>query len=124
MSGSYNRQKGHEFEREIAEDFRTVGFPKAKTSRAASRLADDCKIDIVGVFPYAPQCKNTQTYASTNRIEEIAWQQYVDGTDGLEGRKMIPLLIARAKGAKKPDMVTLPWEAFKDLLTKAHGKQN
>lgn len=119
MSGSYNRQKGHDFEREIAEDFRNNGFKKAKTSRAASRLADDCKIDLVGVFPFAPQCKNTQTYASINRISEIDWKKYVDGTDGLEGKTMIPLLITRA--VRKPDMVTLPWEDFKELLKAVYG---
>jgi hypothetical protein len=115
MPGSYNRSKGNQFERDCVNQFKEAGFPKAKTSRAASRLADDCKIDIVGVFPYAPQCKNLQQYASINEIGRIEWEKYCEGTDGMEGRKMVPLLLTQA--VRKPVMATVPWEHLLLLIT-------
>lgn len=119
MSGSYNRQKGHGLERDCVNQLKKVGFPRARTSRAASRLADDCKIDIVGVWPLAPQCKNMKSYASANELEKIDWKTYVDGTDGMEGRKMIPLLITKANN--KETLAVLPWTYLLELLQLAHG---
>jgi len=54
--GSSNRRKGHSKEREVAKKFRDSGFEFAKTSRQASRLLDDSKVDIAFV-PFLPQCK-------------------------------------------------------------------
>lgn len=57
MSGSKNRDKGHNLEREVARWFRDkLGFKFAKTTREASRLLDSCKIDIANV-PLLIQCK-------------------------------------------------------------------
>lgn len=113
--GKYERVKGHTLERETVSDFRDLlGYSKAKTSRAASKLADDCKIDVVGIFPFAPQCKNLQNYASPNEVLKIETERYCEGTDGLEGRKMIPMLITKANN--KPKMVTLKWEDLIAIL--------
>ena len=53
-----SRTKGHNLERLIASIFRDrLQFQFAKTSRAASRLLDNCKIDIWGI-PFNIQCKS------------------------------------------------------------------
>jgi hypothetical protein len=119
MSGKYNRVKGHTFERDCVNELKAIGYGKAKTSRAASRLADDCKIDIVGVFPYAFQCKNMQTYASANELDKIDWESYTEGTDGLEGKEMIPVVLTKANG--KQPLAILPWSRLLYLLSLENG---
>ena len=41
-----NRDKGHRAERYFAEEFRKLGYTKCVTSRVASRLLDDSKVDL------------------------------------------------------------------------------
>ena len=55
-NGKRNRVAGHSLERRIALKFRDIGYTFAKTSRQASRLLDDSKVDIAFV-PYLVQCK-------------------------------------------------------------------
>lgn len=54
--GRRNRRKGMNLERKVAKKFRDSGYEFAKTSRQASRLLDDSKVDIAFV-PFLPQCK-------------------------------------------------------------------
>ena len=54
------RRIGHNYERKIAKEFRDLGFLRASTSRATSRIMDDAKIDINGVT-YNIQCKAVKT---------------------------------------------------------------
>lgn len=49
MKGSNNRKKGHDLERLLAKIFREFGFEFAKTSRYASKLLDDCGIDVANI---------------------------------------------------------------------------
>ncbi len=49
-TGKRNRDKGASFERDIANLLRTLGLISTKTSRQASRLYDDCKIDHWGAI--------------------------------------------------------------------------
>lgn len=58
--GSRNRNAGHSWEREIAKNFRDIGYDKCKTSREASKLLDNCKVDHWGI-PYNIQAKNGYT---------------------------------------------------------------
>jgi len=51
-----NRNKGHRLERLLAKVFRWLGFAYCKTSRQASRLLDDCGIDLAFV-PFLVQAK-------------------------------------------------------------------
>ena len=50
------RRIGHNYERKVVKELRDLGFTKATTSRASSRIMDDAKIDINGVT-YNIQCK-------------------------------------------------------------------
>jgi hypothetical protein len=54
--GVRNRNVGHNLERRVASKFRDLGYKFAKTSRQASRLLDDSKVDIAFV-PFLVQCK-------------------------------------------------------------------
>ena len=51
-----NRSKGHRLERLLAQVFREMGFAYCKTSRQASRLLDDCGIDLAFI-PFLVQAK-------------------------------------------------------------------
>jgi len=51
-----SKNKGSTYEREIVNMFKDLGYVKAKTSRATSKLLDDCKIDI-NFIPYLVQTK-------------------------------------------------------------------
>jgi len=55
--GKNNRKKGQLLEQKVAQDMRSIGYLYAKTSRAASKLLDDCQIDIAFV-PYNIQTKS------------------------------------------------------------------
>jgi len=50
-----NRTRGHGLERQVARDLKNL-FPFTKTTRASSKLLDDCGIDINGT-PLLIQCK-------------------------------------------------------------------
>jgi hypothetical protein len=54
--GSANRDKGHRKERELATLFKDLGYTHCKTSRQASRLLDDSKVDLWGI-PFNVQSK-------------------------------------------------------------------
>lgn len=120
------RKKGHDFEREIAQQFRELGWEDAMTTRAA-RGGDwshtDDGIDLVNTEPFAVQCKRLQGYASVNTIEEIHTGQkcqdfYADGRPVTCFDK-IPLLLTKANG--KPTMAVLPWDELKKLLKDYHA---
>lgn len=55
-NGSRNRTKGHNAEREYAKIFKNQGYNHCKTSRQASRLLDDSKVDLFGI-PFNVQIK-------------------------------------------------------------------
>jgi hypothetical protein len=53
---SNNRRKGHNWERKIVADLKKIGFEYARTSRSASRILDDCGVDVANV-PLSIQAK-------------------------------------------------------------------
>lgn len=116
------RQKGHNFEREIAQQFRELGWEDAMTTRAA-RGGDwshtDDGMDLVGTGPFLVQCKRLANYASVNTIEEIKPSHWMlpDGSHAILPHDVvgqIPLLLTRANG--KPTMAVLPWDELKRLI--------
>ena len=58
-NGKRNRTRGLSYERSIASQMRDLGWDKACTSRYASRMKDDQKVDICFVDPFNIQCKAT-----------------------------------------------------------------
>jgi Holliday junction resolvase len=51
-----NRTAGHNYERQIAQELRKLGF-EAVTSRYESRSLDDSGVDLASNFPLNPQMK-------------------------------------------------------------------
>lgn len=75
MGGKRNRQAGHNFELEIAREFRELGFPHVVTTRSESRSRDDQKIDLMnkdeaknGRFPFNVQVKNSTVHLRYAKI--------------------------------------------------------
>lgn len=54
-----NRTAGHNFEREIVNELKVIGFPEAVTARSESKNTDDKGIDICNTPGFQFQCKNS-----------------------------------------------------------------
>lgn len=51
------RNKGNSYERKLAEEFRSMGFSKCKTSRYESKMLDDMKVDLTNTGFFNVQAK-------------------------------------------------------------------
>jgi hypothetical protein len=54
------RRIGHNYERKIVKEHKDIGYQKASTTRATSRIMDDAKIDINNI-PFNVQCKSVRS---------------------------------------------------------------
>jgi len=120
MSGKTNRTKGHNLEREIARMFRDeLGHKFAKTSRLASRILDNCKVDIAGI-PFLIQTK--AGYAKARPKAEVIFQEIEDSlkenfpqSDPVHNYPKV--LIHKIDGKHKyHNLVSMPYNDFKYLL--------
>lgn len=117
-----NRTKGHNLERLVTKMFRDeMGFEFAKTSRNASRVLDNCKVDIAGV-PFLIQIKSgyvknrPKADEIFKEIEENLLKNYPKN-DIIH--KYPKVLIHKLDGKNKyNNLVTLPYDDFKYLLEK------
>ena len=101
MSGTYSRNKGHNFERFIAKTFREH-YPESCRNYENLPNAELGHDVIAG--PYLIQCKRGKGYAPLNKIFEVS------------SNKGIPVLISKADN--KPEMVCLNLEAFMEMVKK------
>lgn len=121
-TGINNRRKGHSLEREIVRMFRDeIGMEFAKTSRYASKVLDDCKVDIAGI-PFLIQAKAGYQKARPKaeeifkEIEENLSKNYPKG-DQIHNYPKV--LIHKLNGKHKyHNLVTMPYDDFKYLLMK------
>ena len=67
MGGARNRRAGHDYERQIAQELRYLGF-EARSAREVDPTLDSAGIDLKTSFPVAPQIK---CMCNTPNIEEI-----------------------------------------------------
>lgn len=67
-NGKRNRTRGHNYERQIAQEFRELGWQTACTTRYASRMRDDQKVDIFETNPLNIQCKATNKCINYQQI--------------------------------------------------------
>lgn len=67
-NGKRNRNRGHSYERSISKEFRDMGWENACTTRYASRMKDDQKIDIFDVDPFNVQCKATNKCINYKKV--------------------------------------------------------
>ena len=112
-----NRTKGHNYEREWARTYRELGFSKAKTSRQASRLLDDCLVDLAFV-PFNHQCKagyrKGLAYSNIFRDMRTKLADNFPEDDPIQKR---PLLISHKKGRKPEEhLIVLEYNGFMNML--------
>lgn len=114
------RTKGHNFERDIAKMFRDeLGFKFAKTSRFASRILDNCKVDIAGV-PYLVQTKSGYEKVRPKpeeifqEMEDLLKENFPENDPVHQYPKMLIHKITDRK--KYHNFVTMPFNDFKYLL--------
>lgn len=121
MGGKQNRVAGHNLERRIASKFREIGYPFAKTSRQASRLLDDSKVDIAFV-PFLVQCKKGYkkglNYTSILLEMKEAIKANFPPDDSVH---TLPGIILHDKGRKSEEkLVVMEEETFWNLITKTN----
>lgn len=101
------RAKGHQFERDIANELGHI-FPEAK--RQLEYQTDECNgVDIANTDIFKFQCKNKQNYVSVTTIKEITITKEED----------IPVLVT--KGNKQEAMAIMPFRKLVTLLEIAYG---
>lgn len=111
INASRNRRAGHNYERECTNYFKSLGFLRARTSRQASRLLDDAKVDIAYI-PFNVQCK-----AVNSNINYLTLIKEVNtGIDKLmPERKEYPVIVFHKKKNKKT-LVVMDIDEFTKLL--------
>lgn len=70
---SYSKQKGNNYEVQIAKELAYCGYPNVVTSRSESKRMDDNKVDLIdkdGRLPINIQLKKTQNIPSYFKISE------------------------------------------------------
>jgi len=118
VNGKANRRKGHDFERKWAKTFRDLGYTYCKTSRLASKLLDDSKVDLAFI-PFNVQCKNVQ--GSINYIEEInkVEEHLCKNFPPEDPQHNHPIIVIHRKGPKpEEELVVMRGEDFTFLLKK------
>ena len=116
-NGKTNRTKGHNYERQLAKEFREIlGDEDCRTSRQSSRLLDDCKVDLDCYFLniHAKNVRNNINYSELlNDIKEAIDEK-------LKKRSELPIAIFHKKQSK--EMIIISKEDFYKLAI-AYKKQ-
>lgn len=115
-----NRDAGHNFEREIVNELKKLGFESMVTARAESRNMDNGGVDVFdseGIFPYYIQAKIYQNYPKL--------QELINGEKVIKKR---PMLVFHKKVKKKGErfytedtFVSMRKEEFYNLLIQAYA---
>lgn len=127
MSGKTNKRKGSDAERYYAKVFRDLGFTFCKTSRQASRILDDCGVDLTNL-PLNVQVKAGKQ-RGLNPSEIIIWMQerlaenFPQEDDVHNKPNIIIHKKEVGKGKKRKDtdeLVIMTFEDFKKIMN--YGK--
>lgn len=98
-----NRNKGHNYERQLVKDFKKLGFENCVTSRYGSKMLDDQGIDLMNTGDFAVQAK---CYKRNPQYKKVLADMVVKPTD-------VPIVFHKAPGGKeycilhKEDMMEL-----------------
>ena len=63
-----NRRAGHSYERQLAQEFREIGFVDCVTSRAESKTRDDQGVDLMNTGPLNVQAKRYKAAPSYHAV--------------------------------------------------------
>jgi hypothetical protein len=103
MPGKHSRNKGHNFERSVVQEFRDMGWKEAKRHLETQWDSVELGIDLDGTEPYAIQCKRLRGYAPMNKLFEVT-----------EKPGRVPILISKAD--RQPTLACMYWEDLKKLI--------
>lgn len=103
-----NRNAGHNYERDLVNEMKKW-FPDCMTSRYASRLLDDQKVDLYGTGLYNIQAKYTKSM-SINKAQEILQEM------PKEGWNVIIHKLNTWVGKKKTETVLMDKETFYEIV--------
>jgi len=121
-----NRDKGHRFERWWARVFREeLGFKFCKTSRQASRLLDDCGVDLDGI-PFNIQLKNgyVKGINYTKLFEDID-AKLKENYMPADPRHVFPSIVIHKRGRKESEHhVVMQAKDFRKLIEMAFKNKN
>lgn len=101
--GRMEREKGHKFEREVANIFKEI-FPEARR-HLEYQMSEANGVDLVGTGNYRIQCKRGRKYSSLSKIKEVTAEEYLGE---------VPVLVTQ--GDHERILVALPIEEFIRLL--------
>lgn len=109
-----SRNKGNQFESEIVEKLKSIGYSDVCRAAGESRSLDSNKIDIYGSTECAFQAKHTQTLPNYYKIRESCTDER-------------PLVILWKKSAEensisKGKLAIVDWDFFFTLLENYHNK--
>lgn len=116
--GRRSRTKGHNYEREITTFFKKLGYV-ANTTRRASRLMDDAKLDIHGI-PYNVQCKNVKVPMNYHSELKAIKEKVIEL---IPERKDLPIFIFHKKDRKTLIITDLDEFIKLDAFIKAQSKK-
>jgi len=115
-SPTYSRTKGHDFERYLAKIFRALGHSYCKTSRQASKLLDDSKVDLAFI-PFNVQAKSVVANINYQTIFNDMETALIANYPPTDPQRNHPKMIFHKKGRKKYDSVVVMEEGeFIELL--------
>lgn len=120
-----NRNKGQRLERYFAKLFREVlGFTKCLTSRQASRILDNSKVDLANI-PYNVQIKNVKAAIKYEDVFDDMNKSLKDNFMKGDQQITYPKIIFHRRGRKKTQkFAIMPEEEFIKLLKKIHNDNN
>lgn len=108
----------------MAKVLRDVGYPHAKTTRQASRLLDDCKIDIA-FTPYNIQCKSVLANVNYTTIFREMKKSLTENFPADDSIHTKPLIICHKRGRTPEEHhVVMGFKAFIDLISKIKEYEN
>jgi hypothetical protein len=121
-NGKRNREVGHRYERKWAKIFRQLGYSYCKTSRQASRLLDDCGVDLAFI-PYLFQCKHVASGINYSKLIKDIETNVQEHLPPSSPEQKYPVVVAHRRG-KKPEEELIVMKAidFIELLKHAKNK--
>lgn len=118
----YSRRKGHNAERQRVLKFIKLGFDKCKTSRYASRILDDSKVDLAFI-PYNVQMKAVKSAISYQKIFEEMDTLLKENFPESDPVSSNPSVIIHDRGRKKTQkFVVMMEDDWFNLIEKLHVK--
>lgn len=113
-----SRRKGHNFERKWATFFKKIGYKNCQTSRYASRLLDNCKVDLANI-PYFIQLKHDKRKLDYAEIFLEMTQLLKENDVGVDK----PRIIIHRIGRKRfQEFAVIPIEEFKTIISGLEDK--